>query len=156
MADVHVTLLLGLDVGEQLARPRGVDLDGLPRRLLVLLGEFLNDRPHGAAHVTDERRRARPLRAAGTEAIHVDAQISDLHAMAGARGVDAQAHLTDLIERVQQHSLVKLHTDATIEDFSGHVGKFKATLNENGQQVEVGGGAVIVATPLAEVVELLL
>jgi len=94
-------------------------------------------------------------------------------------GPDPQAHLAELIARVKEHPLVNLYTGATIEDFSGHVGKFKATLrceemglapgpclekakknglsrvpvpissqplSQDDQRVEIGGGAVIVAT----------
>ncbi len=41
---------------------------------------------------------------------------------------------------------MKLYTGAIIEDFSGHVGKFKATIRQNDRIVEIGGGAVVVAT----------
>ena len=41
---------------------------------------------------------------------------------------------------------MRLYTGAEIEEFSGHVGKFHATLRQDGRIVEVGGGAVIVAT----------
>jgi heterodisulfide reductase subunit A-like polyferredoxin len=60
--------------------------------------------------------------------------------------VDPQAFLADLIEQVKDHPKIRLYTGARIEDFSGHVGRFKATLSIDGQSVEVGGGAVIVAT----------
>jgi heterodisulfide reductase subunit A-like polyferredoxin len=62
------------------------------------------------------------------------------------QGVDPQALLADLTRRTKEHPLVRLYTGATLEDFSGHVGKFKAKLRQNGRMVEVGGGAVIVAT----------
>ena len=61
-------------------------------------------------------------------------------------GIDAKAYLDDLIDRVTKHPNVKLHTQATIDDFSGHVGKFRATLRQGDRAVEIGGGAVIVAT----------
>jgi heterodisulfide reductase subunit A-like polyferredoxin len=61
-------------------------------------------------------------------------------------GADPQAHLAKLIRRVKEHPLVRLYTGATVEDFSGHVGKFKMRLTQDGRRVELGGGAVIVAT----------
>ncbi|MFH1923147.1 MAG: FAD-dependent oxidoreductase, partial [Planctomycetota bacterium] len=61
-------------------------------------------------------------------------------------GEDPQAYLDDLVEQVKGHPRVKLYTSATIEDFSGHMGKFKATLGLGGRLIEIGGGAVIVAT----------
>jgi len=62
------------------------------------------------------------------------------------QGPDVQAFLADLVQRVKEHPQVRLYTGATLEDFSGHVGKFKAKLRQNGRVLEVGGGAVIVAT----------
>ena len=61
-------------------------------------------------------------------------------------GADPQAHLAELIRRVKEHPLVRLYTGATVEDFSGHVGKFKMRLTQDGRRVELGGGAVVVAT----------
>jgi len=62
------------------------------------------------------------------------------------QGADVQAFLADLVARVKEHPQVRLYTGATLEDFSGHVGKFKAKLRHNSRLLEVGGGAVIVAT----------
>jgi heterodisulfide reductase subunit A-like polyferredoxin len=61
-------------------------------------------------------------------------------------GTDPQAHLAELIQRVKEHPLVRLYTVAKIEEFSGHVGKFTATLRQGDRTVDIGGGAVIVAT----------
>lgn len=61
-------------------------------------------------------------------------------------GGDPQALLADLIEQVKGNPKVRLYTGATIEDFSGHVGRFRAKINVDGSSVEIGGGAVIVAT----------
>jgi len=62
------------------------------------------------------------------------------------QGPDPQAHLAELIEQVGNDPRITLYTSTTIEDFSGHIGKFRATLRQNDGTVEVGGGAVIVAT----------
>ncbi len=61
-------------------------------------------------------------------------------------GPDPQAHLAELIRGVEEHPLVRLYTGAEIEEFSGHVGKFTATLRQGDRTVHIGGGAVIVAT----------
>jgi len=61
-------------------------------------------------------------------------------------GPDPQAFLADLVTRVKEHPLVRLYTGATLEDFGGHIGKFRATLRQGDRVMEVGGGAVIVAT----------
>jgi len=61
-------------------------------------------------------------------------------------GPDPQTLLDDLVDQVKGNPRIKLFTAAEIEDFSGHVGKFKARIRQNGNTIEVGGGAVIVAT----------
>ena len=61
-------------------------------------------------------------------------------------GADPQAHLADLIQRVKEHPLLRLYTGAEIQEFSGHVGKFKATLRQGDRTMDISGGAVIVAT----------
>ncbi len=61
-------------------------------------------------------------------------------------GGDPQELIADLVDRVEKNPRVTLHTGASLEDFSGHVGRFTATLNVEGRAVEVGGGTVIVAT----------
>ncbi len=61
-------------------------------------------------------------------------------------GPDPQAFLTDLVRQVKEHPRIRLHTGATLEEFSGHVGKFSVTLRQGERTVELGGGAVIVAT----------
>ena len=61
-------------------------------------------------------------------------------------GEDPKAYLDNLIERVHRSDLIKLYTDAVLDEISGHVGKFKATLHQGNREVKIGGGAVIVAT----------
>ncbi len=61
-------------------------------------------------------------------------------------GPDPQAFLAEMVERVKEHPLVKLYTAAAIEEVSGHVGSFEATIRQNGNTLKVGGGAVVVAT----------
>ena len=62
------------------------------------------------------------------------------------QGPDPRQHLEELIRRVDESPRVKLYTGATLDDFSGHVGKFKATIRQGDRITEVGGGAVVVAT----------
>ena len=62
------------------------------------------------------------------------------------QGDDPRALVRDLVARIDEHDLVNLYTDAEVEDFSGHIGAFKATLRQGERVIEIGGGAVIVAT----------
>ncbi len=60
--------------------------------------------------------------------------------------VDPQAYLADLIDRVTGHEKINLYTGAELDELAGHVGNFRVTVRQGDQSVEVGGGAVIVAT----------
>jgi len=59
---------------------------------------------------------------------------------------DPQTRLAELIRRVKEHPQLRLYTGAVIEEFSGHVGRFRVKLRQHDRMLEVGGGAVIVAT----------
>jgi len=61
-------------------------------------------------------------------------------------GADVQAHLAELIRNVREHPRVRLYSGAALEEFAGHVGKFRATIRQDGHAIELGGGAVVVAT----------
>jgi len=61
-------------------------------------------------------------------------------------GADPQALVADLVQRAKENPHVRLYTDAVLEEFSGHVGKFAATLRQGDRTLKIGGGAVIVAT----------
>ena len=63
-----------------------------------------------------------------------------------SEGADVQALLADLIQRAKEHPRIRLYTAALLEELSGHVGKFTATLRQGDRLLQVGGGAVIVAT----------
>jgi len=62
------------------------------------------------------------------------------------QGMDPQALLAGMIQSVKEHPRVRLYCGASLEEFSGHVGKFRAKLRQDGRTLEVGAGAVIVAT----------
>jgi heterodisulfide reductase subunit A len=51
-----------------------------------------------------------------------------------------------LIRQVEQHPNIKLYLETEISGIKGHVGKFLLTLAKDGRQLEVSGGAIIVAT----------
>jgi heterodisulfide reductase subunit A-like polyferredoxin len=61
--------------------------------------------------------------------------------------IDPQSYLESLIEKVQTHSLIKLHLASELEATTGFVGDFTSTLrNPNGHKEEVLHGVTIVAT----------
>ena len=60
-------------------------------------------------------------------------------------GPSPRQHAAELVERVKSEPLIRLYCGATIDEFSGHIGRFKATLRQGDRVEEIGGGAVIVA-----------
>jgi heterodisulfide reductase subunit A len=62
---------------------------------------------------------------------------------------DVQEYLKDLVNRVQTHPLIRVFTEAHIEDIAGYVGNFRTTLasgNGRSEPVVLEHGVVIVAT----------
>jgi heterodisulfide reductase subunit A-like polyferredoxin len=55
-----------------------------------------------------------------------------------------------LISQVENHPKIDVYLETEIENVSGHIGKFVATLSRNGRTTEVTSGAVIVATGAEE------
>lgn len=55
----------------------------------------------------------------------------------------------ELVRRVTEHPRVRVYTAARIDQFGGHVGRFSLTITADGRRLELGGGAVIVATGAA-------
>ncbi len=67
-------------------------------------------------------------------------------------GLDVQAHLAELTERVYADSLVHVFTDSRITSSSGYVGNFttRVTRSQHGRQEEIKHGITIVATGAGE------
>lgn len=61
-------------------------------------------------------------------------------------GLDVQAYLNDLIDKVYRHPLVRVYTDATILDAAGYVGSFSTTIKAAGQITEIKHGVAVIAT----------
>jgi len=61
-------------------------------------------------------------------------------------GADIQAHLNQLIARVQSNGKIHVYLNATAAAISGHVGNFKSVLNVAGQEKKISHGVVIVAS----------
>ncbi len=61
-------------------------------------------------------------------------------------GLDVQAYLRDLIERVYQNPLIHVYTDATILEATGYVGNFLTRVKSDKGETEIKHGATLIAT----------
>jgi heterodisulfide reductase subunit A len=67
-------------------------------------------------------------------------------ALLGTSTPDPQAALQDLIDRVQAHPQIQLHTNSELTTLEGAPGQYRATISANGAQQSIEHGAMIVAT----------
>jgi len=58
---------------------------------------------------------------------------------------DVQDYLARLIARVREHPRITVYLNATLQEFSGHVGHFSSRIQCGGEEITVGHGAVIIA-----------
>ncbi len=65
-------------------------------------------------------------------------------------GVDVQEYLRDLVQKVYQHPLIHIYTDASILEARGYVGNFITKVKADGGVREIKHGATIIATGAAE------
>jgi heterodisulfide reductase subunit A len=87
--------------------------------------------------------------------VHLVEKDTDLGGMARRifytlEGLDVQAFLDDLIQKVYRHPLIHVSHDATITDVSGYVGNFITTVKSEGRVKEIRHGAAILATGAEE------
>lgn len=61
-------------------------------------------------------------------------------------GLDVQAYLQDVIQKIYQHPLVHVYTDATIPEATGYVGNFSTKIESKGRSEEIKHGAIVIAT----------
>ncbi len=61
-------------------------------------------------------------------------------------GMDIQAHLDEMIQKIYHHPLIHVFHDTTITEVSGYVGNFVTRLMSEGRHFELHHGAVILAT----------
>jgi heterodisulfide reductase subunit A-like polyferredoxin len=61
-------------------------------------------------------------------------------------GLDTQAHLKDLIARVEKSELIHVFTGAKLEKIDGFIGNYKTTITIKGKEEQFEHGVVIVAT----------
>jgi heterodisulfide reductase subunit A len=87
--------------------------------------------------------------------VHLVEKESDLGGMARRihytlDGLDVQAYLNDLIQKVYQNPLIHVSHNATITYVSGYVGNFVTTVKSEGRSKEIHHGAAILATGAEE------
>ncbi len=61
-------------------------------------------------------------------------------------GADVQAHLKQLVAKVQANSKIRVYLNATPASIKGHVGNFKSVLNVAGTETPISHGVVIIAS----------
>jgi heterodisulfide reductase subunit A len=60
-------------------------------------------------------------------------------------GLDVQAYLEDLVRKVYQHPLIRVHTAAVITEVSGYVGNYITKVDSKRGLTEIKHGAVVIA-----------
>jgi heterodisulfide reductase subunit A len=60
-------------------------------------------------------------------------------------GLDVQAYLHDLIEKIYKHPLIHVYTDATITEATGYVGNFVTTIKSDRGTTVIKHGAAVIA-----------
>jgi len=61
-------------------------------------------------------------------------------------GMDVQAYLRDLTNKVYRHPLIHVHTDAVITEATGYVGNFVTKITSENRPFEIRHGAAVIAT----------
>jgi len=65
-------------------------------------------------------------------------------------GLDVRQYLSNLLNRVEEEPRITVYTGAQVTDFSGHVGKFTTHISQNGDEITLEHGVLIMATGAAE------
>jgi len=65
-------------------------------------------------------------------------------------GEDPKEKLNNLIKEIEQNDLIKVYTNAGIENIEGFVGSFKTTIKHDNKEEELEHGIIIVATGARE------
>lgn len=65
-------------------------------------------------------------------------------------GIDIQAYLKDLIQRVYKHQLIHVYTNASIIEATGYVGNFLTKFKSESGSFEINHGATVIATGAEE------
>jgi heterodisulfide reductase subunit A len=60
-------------------------------------------------------------------------------------GLDVQAYVHDLIQKIYQHRLIQVYHDATITEATGYIGNFVTTVQSDKGVTEIKHGAAVIA-----------
>ncbi len=82
--------------------------------------------------------------------VHLIEKSSDLGGMARRihetlEGMDVQAFLNDLIQKVYQHPLIRVYTNTAITEATGYVGNFLTRITSDRGKSEIQHGATVIA-----------
>jgi heterodisulfide reductase subunit A-like polyferredoxin len=66
------------------------------------------------------------------------------------KGEDIGAFVIELVQRVEDHPLISVHLQSTVEEAEGFIGNFKSAIKTDGRVEVVEHGAIIIATGAKE------
>jgi heterodisulfide reductase subunit A-like polyferredoxin len=66
------------------------------------------------------------------------------------QGEDVSENLKEMIKSVEDHSLIEVYTGSSIKEAEGFVGNFETTISQNGSDISLKHGAVVVAVGAEE------
>jgi len=66
------------------------------------------------------------------------------------QGEDVSENIKEMIKRVENHSLIEVYTGSSIKEAEGFVGNFETTISQNGSDITVKHGAVVMAVGAEE------
>jgi len=66
------------------------------------------------------------------------------------RGDEISSHIKEMIKKVKDHAMIDIYTESTVKEAEGFVGNFETTISQNGTDVSVKHGAVVIAVGAEE------
>lgn len=66
------------------------------------------------------------------------------------RGDEISSHIKEMIKKVKDHTMIDIYTESTVKEAEGFVGNFETTISQNGTDVSVKHGAVVIAVGAEE------
>ena len=66
------------------------------------------------------------------------------------RGEDIGGSIEEMVKKVKDHSLIDVHTEATVKDASGFLGNFETTISQKGSEETIEHGALVMAVGAEE------